>query len=130
MGHQEFPNPSEGWEYTFQPLKTFPIIAIMRYEWPRTPNVGEEDKTVHFYQRASEVPSPAFNVFSPPFQDFPTIKSHVHPFFAIYNAGLKMSDPDDRFDLPAGVNWWPNVSIISMTFGPKIESYPRRSKTR
>ncbi|KAF4564821.1 hypothetical protein EYR40_010992 [Pleurotus pulmonarius] len=46
-----------------------------------------------------------YRVFHPPYKDFPTFESHIHPFFAIVNAGSKLS----------GV---PNIS----QFGPLAEA--------
>jgi hypothetical protein len=71
-------------------------ITVIRQHWsPPSPSAG-----------SGPIPlasSPTYEFFRAPFADFPIIKSHVHPFCVIYNAGQKLIHKP-YFNPPSHIN--------------------------
>jgi hypothetical protein len=67
-------------------------ITVMRQDWsPPSPSSGgscaDPLKSSHFGPLS---PTPSYESYRTPFNKFPIIQSHVHPFCVIYNAGQKL----------------------------------------
>ena len=65
------------------------LITVIRQRWsPPSPSTAGSFPDPS--QSSSSQPPPSHDFYKAPFDNFPTIQSHVHPFCVIHNAGQKL----------------------------------------
>lgn len=69
----------------------FPAVMHDSYKYTLVAHPDMKQVAIHRRTEGIEISSPsAFKTFVYPYEDFPTIVSHVHPRFIIFNSGQKL----------------------------------------
>ena len=87
----QFAYAPPNWQEYSDVLNVREDITIIRRRWlpPLPPTSGSRPVPPH--SPMSQPPLPGYDFYRAPFTDFPIIRSHVHPFCVIYNAGQKLT---------------------------------------